>query len=642
MILLQTFEPKHSTHGFTIGRSILTNARTHLGASVVLNIDLENFFPSIHFGRVRGRFMAKPFKCPDAGATILAQLCCHDGALPQGAPTSPTVSNLISAGMDVDLQRFATERQCRYTRYADDITFSTTRRDFSGDVVSADADIEGKPVIGARLDEIIEKHGFRINRKKVRLQRRNQRQVVTGLKINRFPNPSRRLFSQIRAMLHALETFGLKAAQRDHVEHVARKHRAPYRGQPSFLHALRGKIEFVGAIRGRSSPAFIRFARKLRDLEPDMVKDWDVRTLDERITDALWVIESEATSTQGTGFFLKGVGFITCAHVVHADSVAFQATSPSTNFPVQLLHSEPTVDLAVCALDVRDPRPLTTSSVQVTKQGDSIILAGFPNYRYGDTPMISPGVVVAFRTVSTIKRMIIGTSIISGNSGGPVLNSDGAVIGVAVTGTDRIGLPEVSNDFGVIPIEALRHVCPSSEKRHCADPGPATPAYQASPTEKDLPTENADNPGVIAFPPLIWLINTLVSLLVHFFLIRVPIMNYQFPLICGIILLVLAATLALSALVVMRRAGTNVNPAEPALVIVRDGPYRFTRNPMYLAICILQVAIGFFLNDWITLLFVVPLFLILHYGVVLPEERYLTSKFGEPYLELKREVRRYF
>jgi protein-S-isoprenylcysteine O-methyltransferase Ste14 len=91
----------------------------------------------------------------------------------------------------------------------------------------------------------------------------------------------------------------------------------------------------------------------------------------------------------------------------------------------------------------------------------------------------------------------------------------------------------------------------------------------------------------------------------------------------------------------MKKAGTNVNPAEPALTIVRGGPYRFTRNPMYLALCLLQVALGFFLNDWITLLFVVPFALIMHYGVVLREERYLTAKFGEPYLELKRAVRRW-
>ena len=153
---------------------------------------------------------------------------------------------------------------------------------------------------------------------------------------------------------------------------------------------------------------------------------------------------------------------------------------------------------------------------------------------------------------------------------------------------------------------------------------------------------SSDNPDVIAFPPFIWLVNAAISVLVHFFLIRLPIMNYRACLVCGIVLVILAPTLAWSALVAMKTAGTNVNPAKPALTIVRGGPFRFTRNPMYLALCLLQVALGFFLNDWITLVFVVPLALMFHYGVILREERYLAAKFGEPYLELKREVRRWF
>jgi protein-S-isoprenylcysteine O-methyltransferase Ste14 len=157
----------------------------------------------------------------------------------------------------------------------------------------------------------------------------------------------------------------------------------------------------------------------------------------------------------------------------------------------------------------------------------------------------------------------------------------------------------------------------------------------------DFSDTSADNPGVIAFPPVIWLMSVVISALVHFFVIRLPIMNYGVCLVCGIMLVILALTLALSAVVTMKKVGTNVNPAKPALAIARGGPYRFTRNPMYLAICLLQVALGFFLNDWFSLLFVVPLALIMHYGVVLREERYLTEKFGEPYLDLKRAVRRW-
>src|SRR5438093_12665575 len=107
-------------------------------------------------------------------------------------------------------------------------------------------------------------------------------------------------------------------------------------------------------------------------------------------------------------------------------------------------------------------------------------------------------------------------------------------------------------------------------------------------------------------------------------------MSYSICLVCGIVFIILAPTLALSALITMKSAGTNVDPAKPALTIVRDGPFRFTRNPMYLALCLLQVALGFFLNDGITLLFVVPLALILPYGLVLREAKHLTAKLRDP------------
>lgn len=153
--------------------------------------------------------------------------------------------------------------------------------------------------------------------------------------------------------------------------------------------------------------------------------------------------------------------------------------------------------------------------------------------------------------------------------------------------------------------------------------------------------DTKDNPGVIAFPPVLWLVGAVISGLVHFMFPHRMLSHEVSWLFFGIALAVMAPSLALWALLVMKAAGTNVDPAKPALVIVRGGPYRFTRNPMYLALCALQVALSFLLNDWIALLFVIPLALVLHYGVVLREERYLEAKFGDPYLALKREVRRW-
>src|SRR5438046_4692189 len=128
-----------------------------------------------------------------------------------------------------------------------------------------------------------------------------------------------------------------------------------------------------------------------------------------------------------------------------------------------------------------------------------------------------------------------------------------------------------------------------------------------------------DHPKIVAFPPLLWLIGATVSALVHFFVFSIRILPEPFALVLGIVCMLIGPSLALPALLTMRAAGTHANPAKPALLLVRRGPYRFTRNPMYLALCLVQAGIGVLLNDWITWLFVVPLALILHFGVMLAE-----------------------
>ena len=155
------------------------------------------------------------------------------------------------------------------------------------------------------------------------------------------------------------------------------------------------------------------------------------------------------------------------------------------------------------------------------------------------------------------------------------------------------------------------------------------------------PVKPADNPGVVAFPPLIFAMFAALGIGLHF-IAPLPLLPHWSARAVGVALSLLAGALATWARRVMKAAGTNIRPDLPALTIVRDGPYRFTRNPMYLSLCLLQVAIGFLFNDWLALLLVVPLALVLHFGVILREERYLEAKFGEQYLALKSRVRRWF
>jgi RNA-directed DNA polymerase len=99
-VLSAVYAPKPCVHGFVKNRSIVSNAKQHVRRSWVLNVDLQDFFPTIHFGRVRGVFRAKPYELPDAAATTLAQICCHANQLPQGAPTSPPCVRIVVTPLD--------------------------------------------------------------------------------------------------------------------------------------------------------------------------------------------------------------------------------------------------------------------------------------------------------------------------------------------------------------------------------------------------------------------------------------------------------------------------------------------------------------------------------------------------------------
>lgn len=182
--------PRAAAHGFVREKNIVTNAQMHVHHRAVLNVDLKDFFPTINFGRVRALFMAQPFGASPAIATVLAQICCHEGSLPQGAPTSPVVSNMISSRLDAQLLRLSRDHGCTYTRYADDLTFSKRKGVFPRQLALENA--EGDFVVGNELREVIEKNGFQIHPDKIHLYRNTHRQTVTGLTVNTGVNVQRR------------------------------------------------------------------------------------------------------------------------------------------------------------------------------------------------------------------------------------------------------------------------------------------------------------------------------------------------------------------------------------------------------------------------------------------------------------------
>jgi retron-type reverse transcriptase len=231
--------PTHpAAHGFIKGRSIRTNAQPHVGKQILINLDLQDFFPTISFHRVRGALEHLGYS--PAAATILALLCTESPrrtveyagrtfhvatglrALPQGACTSPALSNLIARRLDSRLTGLASKLGYQYTRYADDLSFS------------ADASAEPEKNTGyllARVRHIAHDEGFSVNEKKTRVLKRSAAMSVTGVIVNTRPGVRRREVRRLRAILHNAKKHGLASQNRANDPHFA----ARIRGQVGFV-----------------------------------------------------------------------------------------------------------------------------------------------------------------------------------------------------------------------------------------------------------------------------------------------------------------------------------------------------------------------------------------------------------------------
>lgn len=187
------------SHAFERKKGIISNAKIHRNKRYILNVDLKDFFDCFHFGRVKGFFVSNEyFKLPEEVATVIAQLTCYNGKLPQGAPTSPIITNYICNILDYKILSLAKKYHLDYTRYADDLTFSTNDKKF----------VDNFDVFFKSLDSIITKNGFKINEKKTRLVFKDSRQTVTGLIVNKRINVSNTYYKATRAMANSLYTKG--------------------------------------------------------------------------------------------------------------------------------------------------------------------------------------------------------------------------------------------------------------------------------------------------------------------------------------------------------------------------------------------------------------------------------------------------
>jgi RNA-directed DNA polymerase len=227
--------------GVNMKTGIVENAKRHIGQPFVLNMDVANFFPSIKIAAIKKMFMHSFFNFPEELAHVLALLTCYEGKLPQGAPSSPMLSNFLLYDADLKLSNLASKNNLTYTRYADDLTIS-------GFIFPQDK-------FQDKVQEILLPYGLKLNEKKIRYQSFVGRQEVTGIKVNVKLNVDRKYIRRIRAILHCWDMKGIK--QTAHEFHDRKIHNAD-----EFMNTVRGMIAHVGNVRGDDDDIYLKFREK--------------------------------------------------------------------------------------------------------------------------------------------------------------------------------------------------------------------------------------------------------------------------------------------------------------------------------------------------------------------------------------------
>lgn len=269
-LLEENVEFKSCVQGFIKKRGILENANLHRKSNWVLNVDIKDFFGSINFGRVRAVFIAKPFEMHPDVATVIAQICCFNNYLPQGAATSPIISNIVASTLDNRIIKHIRSHRLIYSRYADDITISA-KRVFPREIAHIS---EGKTIIGEDLANIFSRARFEINEKKNRLQSKYSRQEVTGLITNKKVNVPAEYKHKLRTAIHHWIDNPVEAERKYYIDILGLKvEDAGLTGDGSKLKRnIYGRLSFLAMVKGNDDPTYVKLILKMAKHDPSPPK----------------------------------------------------------------------------------------------------------------------------------------------------------------------------------------------------------------------------------------------------------------------------------------------------------------------------------------------------------------------------------
>jgi RNA-directed DNA polymerase len=457
-------------HSFIPKRSIVTNALPHLSKASVVRVDLTDFFGNINFGRIKGIFLAAPFEFEDDVATVLAHICCYENKLPQGAPTSAPITNFICLSLDRRISLLAKRYKGRATRYSDDITFSFKSlplEKLPKELFEVSKSPNGQVIVAAGriLTSTIEDEGFTINASKTKGANKNQRQLITGLIVNKHLTVPRKYIDGVRRAIHIWHATNPIEAEKRCVNFLSSRHYASGT-KAAFVPLLRGKLNFLSMVTGRSGSAYQRLASDFnrlmrRDFPGDSSEllkiDTPVKTNQDAVR-ATWHLISDEY-VEGTAFRFVDNIWVTCAHCIGSIATktiygGIKLSSgdwSSADLDVRVVSVDWDRDLAILR-----PKPLQAiprhlpyfvSAKALPAQDDRVGVMGFPSPRPGQPPIFMRARILRCRSKKGISRIEIDKQVLKGNSGGPLFNEDYQVLGVVVEGAAVI-VKEDTYDHG--------------------------------------------------------------------------------------------------------------------------------------------------------------------------------------------------
>jgi RNA-directed DNA polymerase len=458
------YNPPRCVYGFIKDRDAVKNAQQHLRKRLVLNFDLKNFFPSINAGRILGLFQAKPFEFNKEVASTLTGIVCYQNLLPQGSPVSPVLSNLIAFTMDRQFVQLAKANRLTYTRYADDITFSSAASSFPEGYFEK---LGKEYICGPKILSIIKANGFEVNPKKTRFFPKNKPHYVTGIKVNIKPNISWNLVRQVRAMLHAWEKFGPVAAE----QHYNSKYNVGR--DKDFPSVVSGKVEYIRHIRTDLDKTYRKIYNKFVDLEGK----GRVKLPLSEVEDLFMKVKVVSALNMGTGFILRDRYLVTCAHTLEGKNVGneveyfnYNEFSGPSRHKGKILFMKSDWDIALISLS-NIHQASTNISFEEGRldlnfpHGTSIKAAGFPMYKSGNPPYIAPAMVSAWVTNRFgVKEIMVDRPLYSGMSGGIVLDEDSKLIGIISRGVEDVSRANASPGNIFIPLYYIDQVISEFEK----------------------------------------------------------------------------------------------------------------------------------------------------------------------------------